>query len=101
MIDVIISVNTYNDDFFKPLYDSLEDKQFLNQIFSFFMKLDINGFNPRDLPKIKSKEEVLDILKCLINNILNQQLIIWMRKEKTQRNIFMDIFGLQPIMDSL
>ena len=52
-----------NDEYFKPLYDSLDDKPFLNQIFTYFMTLDISDFNPRAIPKTKAKEEVLNILK--------------------------------------
>lgn len=52
-----------NLNYFAPFYESLEDKQFLNQIFTFFMKLDIGGYSPSNIPKTKAKEEMLDILK--------------------------------------
>ena len=64
-----------NDEYFKPLYDSLDDKQFLNQIFTYFMTLDITGFNPRAIPKTKAKEEVLDILKSPVEQYIESTVI--------------------------
>ena len=63
LISECSSKHANDDTYFKPLYDSLEDKSFMNQIYSYFTTLDISDFNPRAIPKTKAKQDVLDILK--------------------------------------
>ena len=55
-----------NQKYFAPLYESLDDESFMNQIFTFFMKRDISGFNPRVIPQTKAKRDVLDFTKSQV-----------------------------------
>ena len=52
-----------NQTYFAPLYESLDDVSFLNQIYTYFMKKDINGFNPRVIPQTQAKNDVLELTK--------------------------------------
>ena len=64
------SIHANNQTYFAPFYDSLEDKKFLNQIFTFFMKRDISGFNPRIIPMTQAKNDVLEANKSPVEQYI-------------------------------
>ena len=63
-----------NSSYFKNLCQSF-NKDFYNNLFTFFMKRDISKFDPRELPQTETKKQIQDVSKSSYELFIEEHVI--------------------------
>ena len=66
------SVHKGDDAYFDKLFESFKDKDFYDNLFTFFMKRDISKYNPRKIPDTEVRKAIQDVSKSAYESFVQQ-----------------------------
>ena len=89
------------DEYFSELFRLKDDPVFLSNLLTYFLEFELKNFNPRDIPKTKTRENAITINRSPVTNFLIENFKKFKKGVHTQiasdlyREFFMNTYPTQ------